>query len=165
MVLCNVLGLSCRAMFVARNNLFRSTIVEKRRFLSLTHALMKERLYTEKHEWVLVDGEIGTVGISNYAQESLGDIVFAQLPSVGQALKQHEECGALESVKAASELYSPISGTVVEKNEAVENTPSLVNTSCYQDGWLFKVKITKRDELTSLKDEKTYEQYLQTSDH
>lgn len=80
-------------------------------------------------------------------------------------LKQHEECGALESVKAASELYSPISGSVLEKNEAVENTPSLVNTSCYQDGWLFKVKITKRDELTSLMDEKTYEQYLQTSDH
>lgn len=101
---------------------------------------------------------------TNY-QESLGDIVFAQLPSVGQSLKQHEECGALESVKAASELYSPISGSVLEKNEAVENTPSLVNTSCYQDGWLFKVKITKRDELTSLMGEKAYEQYLQTSDH
>lgn len=103
--------------------------------------------------------------LSTTFQESLGDIVFAQLPTVGQALKQHEECGALESVKAASELYSPISGSVVEKNDAVENTPSLVNTSCYQEGWLFKVKITKRDELTSLMDEKTYDQFLQTSDH
>jgi len=165
MVLCNVLGLSCRAMFLARNNLLRTTIVESRRFLSLTPALMKERLYTEKHEWILVEGEIGTVGISNYAQESLGDIVFAQLPSVGQELAQHQECGALESVKAASELYSPISGSVVEKNDAVEETPSLVNTSCYKDGWLFKVKITKRGELSSLLDEKAYEQHLQTSDH
>lgn len=87
------------------------------------------------------------------------------MPPVGQPLKQHEECGALESVKAASELYSPISGMVLEKNDAVENTPSLVNTSCYQDGWLFKVKIMKREELTTLMDEKSYEQYLQTSDH
>lgn len=71
----------------------------------------------------------------------------------------------MESVKAASELYSPISGSVIEKNEAVENTPSLVNTSCYNDGWLFKVKITKRDELTSLMDEKAYEQFVQAADH
>lgn len=98
-------------------------------------------------------------------QESLGDIVFAQLPTVGQTLKQHEECGALESVKAASELYSPISGSVLETNEAVENTPALVNTSCYKDGWLFKVKIAKREELTSLMDEKSYEQFLHKSDH
>ncbi|XP_037045265.1 glycine cleavage system H protein, mitochondrial [Bradysia coprophila] len=165
MVLCNAFGLSCRVMVLARNNVLRSMHLEKKRFLSVSHALLKERLYTEKHEWVLVDGETGTVGISSYAQEALGDIVFAQLPTVGQSLKQHEECGALESVKAASELYSPISGSVVEKNDAVENTPSLVNTSCYEDGWLFRVKITKRDELTSLMDEKTYEQYLQKADH
>lgn len=80
------------------------------------------------------EGNIGIVGISNYAQEALGDVVFAQLPDPGTVLRQHDECGALESVKAASEVYSPVSGEVTDKNSAVEDTPSLVNTSCYDEG-------------------------------
>lgn len=83
----------------------------------------------------VVDG-VGTVGISNYAQEALGDIVYAQLPDVNTELAQKDECGALESVKAASELYSPVSGKVTEKNAKVEETPSLINTSCYKEGKL-----------------------------
>lgn len=82
------------------------------------------------------EGTSGTVGISTYAQEALGDVVFAQLPEPGTELKQNDECGALESVKAASEVYSPVSGEVTEKNTAVEETPSLINTSCYEDGKL-----------------------------
>lgn len=81
-----------------------------------------------------MDGQTGTVGISKYAQDALGDIVYAQLPEAGQKLSQHDECGALESVKAASELYSPVSGTVSEKNKAVEEEPNLVNESCYDKG-------------------------------
>lgn len=93
-----------------------------------------ERRYTDKHEWVVVEGNIGTVGISSFAQESLGDVVFAQLPEPGTELKQHDECGALESVKAASEVYSPVSGKVTDKNTAVEDSPALVNTNCYDKG-------------------------------
>lgn len=93
------------------------------------------RKYTDKHEWVSVDkAGVGTIGISKYAQEALGDIVYAQLPEIGTELAQKDECGALESVKAASEVYSPVSGKVVEKNAAVEETPALINTSCYDQG-------------------------------
>ncbi|KAJ8928990.1 hypothetical protein NQ314_018347 [Rhamnusium bicolor] len=100
-----------------------------------------ERLFTEKHEWVEVNDKIGIIGISQYAQitdivlslqEALGDVVYAQLPDVDTVLKQKDECGALESVKAASEIYSPVSGKVIEKNLEVEDAPSLINTSCYE---------------------------------
>lgn len=111
-------------------------------------------------------GDVAVVGISSYAQEALGDVVYAQLPDVGTKLTKSAECGALESVKAASELFSPITGAVVEKNDAVEDQPALVNTSCYDKGWLFKVKIGERAELDALMDEKQYTEYLQTAgDH
>lgn len=125
-----------------------------------------ERKFSKKHEWVVVDSNnIGTVGISNYAQEALGDVVYAQLPEVGTILLQDDECGALESVKAASEVYCPVSGDVSEKNKAVEDTPSLVNTSCYKDGWLFKIKLAKPAELDELMDEKKYEEFLKSDGH
>lgn len=124
-----------------------------------------DRRFTDKHEWVLVDGKVATVGITNYAQEALGDVVFAQLPEIDTLLTQKEECGALESVKAASELYSPISGKVVAKNEAVEETPSLINSSCYDKGWLFKVDISAKEEVDALMDEAQYEAYLKSADH
>lgn len=126
------------------------------------------------------------MGISNYAQEALGDVVFAQLPDIGSKLKQGDECGALESVKAASELYSPVSGVVSETNKAVEDTPGLINTSCYDKGnilfynmnsvysnineydiilgWLFKVKLSELKELDGLLSEKDYEKFLKESD-
>lgn len=92
--------------------------------------------------------------------------MFAQLPDVGTQLNQKDECGALESVKAASELFSPISGAVTEKNNAVEDSPALINTACYDKGWLFKVKLSQPDEITSLMNETQYQEYLKTAaDH
>lgn len=114
---------------------------------------------------MLVDGNSGTIGISNYAQEALGDVVYAQLPDVGTSFRQGDECGALESVKAASEIYSPVSGDVSEKNAAVEDAPSLVNTSCYDKGWLFKIKLSKPSELEDLLSEKQYEEFLKSDAH
>ncbi|XP_031631207.1 glycine cleavage system H protein, mitochondrial [Contarinia nasturtii] len=135
------------------------------RHFSASPALFTGRKYTEKHEWVQVNGDIGIVGISNYAQEALGDVVFAQLPDVGTVLTQGDECGALESVKAASEVYTPVSGTVTEKNTEVEDTPSLINSSCYDKGWLFKVKLSKQDEVDTLMNEEKYDEYLKSSSH
>lgn len=91
-------------------------------------------------------------------------MVYAQLPEIGTSVAQKEECGALESVKAASEIFSPVSGEVTEKNLAVEETPSLINSSCYEKGWLFKVKLTKADEVKALMTEKQYEEFLKTAD-
>ncbi|XP_071443755.1 glycine cleavage system H protein [Hetaerina americana] len=133
------------------------------RNFGITHALKSDgRKFTDKHEWVLVDGKIGTVGISNYAQELLGDIVYAQLPEVGTDCVIKEECGALESVKAASEVYSPVSGKVTEKNSAVEESPGLINESCYDKGWLFKLELSKLSELDGLMDESAYEEFVKT---
>lgn len=89
--------------------------------------------------------------------------MFAQLPDVGAVLKQGDECGALESVKAASELYSPVSGTVTEKNTEVEDTPSLINSACYDKGWLFKVKLSQPDETDTLMNEEKYNEYLKSA--
>lgn len=122
------------------------------------------RKYTDRHEWVIVHQGTGTVGISKYAQESLGDVVFAQLPDPGTNLKAGDECGALESVKAASEIYSPVSGTVTMKNMDVETKPGLINTSCYDQGWLFKLKLSDLEELDKLMTEKEYETFLKTDE-
>merc|ERR1712018_684215 len=134
------------------------------RTLSTTSSLKSDMYFTKKHEWVTVVGNMGTVGITDYAQQSLGDVVYAQLPEVDSDVEVGEECGALESVKAASELYSPVSGKVIEKNVAVEDLPSLINTSAENDGWLFKVELTKQDELKDLFDKSSYEEYLKTQE-
>ncbi|XP_046413059.1 glycine cleavage system H protein, mitochondrial [Neodiprion fabricii] len=143
-----------------RSKIFLSRGISTTRCMSST-----ERWYTDKHEWVEINGKVGTIGISHYAQDALGDVVYAQLPDVGSSISQEDECGALESVKAASELYSPVSGKVVEKNEAVESSPGLINSSCYEKGWLFKVELTNPDEIKKLMDEKTYDQFLKTDSH
>ncbi|XP_011314083.1 glycine cleavage system H protein, mitochondrial [Fopius arisanus] len=135
------------------------------RSIVTTSVFRAEKWFTEKHEWVEIDGKIGTVGISDYAQDALGDVVYAQLPDVGTEIKQDEEVGALESVKAASEVISPVSGKVVEKNDAVENKPGLINTSCYTEGWLFKVELSLPDEITKLMNEKSYEEFLKSDPH
>uniref|UniRef100_A0A1A9WTF4 Glycine cleavage system H protein n=1 Tax=Glossina brevipalpis TaxID=37001 RepID=A0A1A9WTF4_9MUSC len=135
------------------------------RQLHATSVFQKERRYSEKHEWVEVDGQTGVIGISQYAQEALGDVVFAQLPDPGTTLKQNDECGALESVKAASEVYSPVSGQVTEKNAAVEESPALVNTNCYDKGWLFKVNLSNPAELKNLMNEEQYKEFLLAAEH
>lgn len=134
----------------------------RRRNLFSSSHYRSARKYTDKHEWVSVDGKIGTVGVSDYAQEALGDVVFVQLPEIGKELMQNDECGVIESVKAASEIYSPVSGKVTEINKNLEDTPGLINKSCYVEGWLFKLQLTKLEEVNSLMDEENYKKFLQT---
>lgn len=141
--------------------LFRSCDVR----LVTTTSHLWDRLYSDKHEWVEKVGKVATVGISHYAQEALGDVVYAQLPDVGSEIGKKEECGALESVKAASEVYSPVSGVVLEKNTLVEETPALVNQSCYDKGWLFKVEMKNQSDLDELMTEDQYKEFLKTDQH
>nr|XP_009477455.1 PREDICTED: glycine cleavage system H protein, mitochondrial [Pelecanus crispus] len=125
-------------------------------------ALFGSRKFTDKHEWVSVENGIGTVGISNFAQEALGDVVYCSLPEIGTKLNKNDEFGALESVKAASELYSPLSGEVTEVNAALADNPGLVNKSCYQDGWLIKMTVENPAELDELMNEDAYEKYIKS---
>nr|CAD2166943.1 unnamed protein product [Meloidogyne enterolobii] len=124
---------------------------------------VEDRYYTKKHEWIELEkhvkGEIGTVGITDFAQQSLGDVVYVELPEVGTKLAKDDTAGAIESVKAASDLYSPMTGEVVELNAEVQDKPQLVNKSCFEKGWLYKLKIVDPSELSQLMDEKTYEEY------
>ena len=115
--------------------------------------------YTEDHEWISVDGEIGTVGISAYASKQLGDVVFVELPDIGASFDKGDEAAVVESVKAASEVYTPIGGEVTEVNSTLEDAPETVNLSPDADGWFFKIKIADADELSSLMDEAKYKAY------
>ena len=112
--------------------------------------------YTEDHEYIRVDGATGTVGITNYAQDQLGDIVFVELPSVGKKLKKGDEAAVVESVKAASEIYAPVSGTVTAVNAALTGEPGLINTSPDADGWIYKIALDSPGELDSLLDDAAY---------
>lgn len=119
--------------------------------------------FTDKHEWIRVEDDgNGTVGISKFAQEALGDVVYCGLPEVGTQLAHQDEFGALESVKAASELYSPLTGEVVEVNTLLADNPGLVNKSCYTDGWLMKMTIGNPAELDALMDEAAYDRYIRS---
>lgn len=111
--------------------------------------------YAESHEWVSLDGEIATVGITDYAQHALGDIVYVDMPEVGDEVTAGEEFGAVESVKAASDLYSPVSGEVVEINEALEDEPGLINQDAFAN-WIMKVKVSDPSELDGLLDAEAY---------
>ena len=112
--------------------------------------------YADSHEWVKVEGNIGFIGISDYAQHSLGDIVYVDLPSEGEEISKGEEFGAVESVKAASDLYSPVSGTIIEINNALEGEPELINQDAYEN-WIIKVELADPAELDSLLDAAAYE--------
>lgn len=116
--------------------------------------------YTTDHEYIRIDNDTGTVGITNYAQEQLGDIVFVELPEVGKTLKKGDEAAVIESVKAASEVYAPVSGEVVEINEALTGEPGLVNVEAESGGWLFKIKPSDSAELDALMDEAAYQATL-----
>jgi glycine cleavage system H protein len=113
--------------------------------------------YTKDHEWMLVDGDIGTVGITDYAQGELGDVVFVELPPVGKALKEHDSFGTIEAVKAVSDLYAPVTGAVTEVNKELEGTPELVNKDPYGKGWMIKIKLSNPSEVGSLLDSTAYE--------
>ena len=114
------------------------------------------RYFTQDHEWVDVDGDVGTVGISEYAQSQLGDVVFVELPKVGRSLKKAEAAAVVESVKAASDVYAPITGEVIEVNEALAAEPALVNSDAGGKAWFFKLKISDKGELGGLMDEAAY---------
>ena len=118
------------------------------------------RYYTEDHEWVEVDGDIGTVGISEYAQSQLGDIVFVETPDEGKAVTKGDDIAVVESVKAASDVYSPVSGTVIEGNDALADTPELVNEDPEGDGWFFKITLTDPSEVESLMNESAYAEFV-----
>ena len=118
------------------------------------------RYFTEDHEWVDVDGDIGTVGISEYAQEQLGDIVFVDVPEDGKEVTKGDEAAVVESVKAASDVYSPVSGAVIEGNAALADNPGLVNEDAEGDGWLFKLTLGDPDELKQLMDETAYAAFV-----
>jgi glycine cleavage system H protein len=116
-----------------------------------------ELRYRESHEWVRDEGNgTAVVGISDHAQEALGDMVFIELPEPGMSFNQGEPCAVVESVKAASDIYAPVSGEVIEANAALEDTPELVNTDPYVDGWLFKIKLSDPEELGGLHDAEAY---------
>ena len=112
--------------------------------------------YADSHEWVKVEGNVGIIGISDYAQHSLGDIVYVDLPSEGDEISKDEEFGAVESVKAASDLYSPVSGTIIEINSALESEPELINQDAYEN-WIIKIELADPSELDSLLDAAAYE--------
>ena len=115
--------------------------------------------YSEDHEWITVDGDVGTVGITDHAQSQLGDIVFVELPEVGSAVEAGTDAGVVESVKAASDLMTPVSGEITEVNDALEAEPSLANSAPTGDGWFFKVKLSDTSELDGLMDEAAYKAF------
>lgn len=118
--------------------------------------VIKDLLYSESHEWVKVEGDVATIGVSDFAQSEMGDITYVDIPEEGDELSQGEDFGALESVKASSELYSPVSGKVVEVNTALEDDPALVNEDPYSN-WIIKVELSDKAELESLMDAEAYE--------
>jgi glycine cleavage system H protein len=118
--------------------------------------------FTKEHEWIRVDGDTATVGISNHAQEALGDIVFAEVPDAGRTVAKGQEAAVVESVKAASDVYAPVSGEVIEGNQAVADDPALVNSDPEGAGWFFKLKLADTSELDGLMDEAAYREWIKT---
>ncbi len=116
--------------------------------------------FTKEHEWIRVEGDSATVGISNHAQEQLGDIVFAEVPEAGRQLTKGQEAAVVESVKAASDVYAPVSGEVTEGNQAVADDPALINSDPEGTGWFFKLKLSNPGELDGLMDEAAYREFL-----
>jgi len=120
----------------------------------------KDLLYTEEHEWVLVENGIATIGITDYAQGELGDIVFIELPSAGDEVKQMEPFGTIEAVKAVSDLFSPVNGEISEVNELLQDQPELINQEPYDKGWMIKVKLSEPSEIDSLLKASDYEDQI-----
>jgi glycine cleavage system H protein len=121
--------------------------------------IMEGYYYTKEHEWISVEGNVGTIGISDYAQHALGDIVFVELPEEGDSIDKGDAFGAIESVKAASDIYLPVGGTVIEINESLEDEPELLNVDCYEN-WMVKIEIADLAELDGLMNPVEYEAHI-----
>ncbi len=122
---------------------------------------MSDAKYSEEHEWITIDGDIGTIGISNFAQEQLGDVVYVELPEIGRTVDKDGEIAVVESVKAASEIFSPVGGKVVEVNEALADAPEIVNAEAEGDGWIYRLQLSDAGELESLMDAAAYADFVE----
>lgn len=120
--------------------------------------------YTPSHEWVRIEGDIGTIGITDHAQKELGEIVYLELPEVGHVFNAEEEFGTVESVKAVSELYTPVSGEIIEVNRTAVQAPGIVNDDPFGDGWLIKVKLSTDEEIKKLMSAEQYAEYVRTEE-
>jgi glycine cleavage system H protein len=116
--------------------------------------------YSKEHEWVLVEGKVATVGITDFAQDQLGDIVFVELPAVGDKVSKEDAFGVVESVKAVSDIYAPVSGKVIEVNDDLPENPEMLNEDAYGDGWIIKIEMSDADELNDLLSAAEYEEYV-----
>jgi glycine cleavage system H protein len=125
----------------------------------------KNLKYTKTHEWVLVEDDVVTVGIADYAQQELGDITYLELPDVGDSVSAGEAFGVVESVKAASDIYSPLDGEVLERNDGAVDSPEVINASPYGDAWLLKLKISDPTQVEALMDPEAYDQYAAEASH
>ncbi len=123
---------------------------------------MSQRRYTEDHEWVLVEGDTATIGISDHAQEQLGDVVYVELPEEGAEFAEGAQAATVESVKAASEIYAPVAGEVVEVNGTLNDQPDLVNSDPLGDGWFFKIKLADAGAVAKLMDENAYKEFVES---
>lgn len=121
-------------------------------------------LYTKEHEWVNIEESVATVGITTYAQEALGDITFVELPSVNSEVEQFEQFASVESVKAASDIFAPVSGKVIEVNDELNANPGLINKACYEKGWLAKIEMSQVEERANLMTAKEYKSFLKSLD-
>ena len=128
----------------------------------MAHKIPADLKYTKDHEWAKVEGDNVVIGITDFAQSALGDIVFVELPEVGKTLTAHQTFGVVESIKSVSDLFSPISGTVVEMNSDLQNSPELCNSEPYGSAWMIKVKLSNTQELNSLLSASDYENFLST---
>ena len=116
--------------------------------------------YSREHEWILVEGNVATVGVTDFAQEQLGDVVFVELPAVGDKVTKDEAMGVVESVKAVSDVYAPVSGKVLEINDDLPESPEMINEDPYGDGWIVKIEISDPSDLEDLLDKEAYEQFV-----
>ncbi|RDX85292.1 Glycine cleavage system H protein 2, mitochondrial, partial [Mucuna pruriens] len=152
--------MACRQLWASRAASYLRISVFNRSFSTV----LKDLKYADSHEWVKVDGNSATVGITDHAQDHLGDVVYVELPEVGTTVKQGEGFGAVESVKATSDINSPVSGKVVQVNEELGSSPALVNSSPYEDGWIIKVELSDSGELNNLMDSEKYSKFCEEED-
>ena len=125
---------------------------------------MSDTKYSEEHEWISIDGDVGTIGITDYAQEQMGDVVYVELPEVGRTVEKDGEMATVESVKAASEIFAPVSGEVVEVNTALDDEPALINSGAEAGGWIVKLRIADAGELDGLMDAAAYKAFVEGLD-